>query len=94
MASYGWPLGLFLIAVGLIIFSSFVHLMIVAEVNRKLPDDQQINYFFWYFAKNRRVMQLYRDFYPHGRMTFLYRACVGLAAIFGLAFLRKFGFFK
>jgi hypothetical protein len=94
MASFGWPLGLFLIAVGLIILSSLIHLIIVAEVNRKLPDDQQINYFFWYFAKNRRVMQLYRQFYPHSRMIFLYRSCVGLAAIFGLAFAWKFGFFR
>jgi len=35
-------------ATGLVIFSSFITTIIVAEVNRTLPDNEQVNYFFWY----------------------------------------------
>jgi len=94
MAAFGWPLGLFLIATGLSILASVIFLMIVGEVNRKLPDDQQISYFFWYATKNRKVLRLYRHFYPQSRMVCLWRLCVGLTAIFGLAFAWKFGFFR
>jgi len=94
MASFGWPLGLFLIAIGLAIFSNFISVIIVAEVNRKLPDSEQANYFFWYPGKFSRVKRLYRKFYPQSRLPFLYYLCVGLAGAFMLAFAWKLGFFR
>jgi hypothetical protein len=68
MASFGWPLGLFLIATGLGIFSNFISTIIVAEVNRKLLDADQVNYFLWYPGKFSRVKRLHRQFYPQSRM--------------------------
>ena len=94
MASFGWPLGLFLIAIGLGIFSSFISLIIVAEVNRKLPDSEQVNYFFWYPGKFLKVKRLYQKFYPQRHLVFLYYLCVWLAGAFMLAFAWKLGFFR
>lgn len=68
MASFGWPLGLFLIAIGLIILANLINTIIVAEVNRKLADSEQINYFFWYPGKFGKVKRLYKLFYPQGQM--------------------------
>jgi len=94
MASFGWPLGLFLIATGLGIFSSFISVIIVAEVNRKLPDSEQVNYFFWYPGKFSKVKRLHKQFYPQSRMIILYYSCVGLGGAFMLAFAWKLGFFR
>lgn len=85
---------MFLIAVGLGIFSSFISVVIVAEVNRRLADNEQVNYFFWYPGRFSKVKRLHRQFYPQSRMIALYYLCVGLAGFFMLAFAWKFGFFR
>jgi hypothetical protein len=94
MASFGWPLGLFLIATSLIIFANFVNIIIVAEINRKLPDGEQVNYFFWYPGKFSKVKRLYKQFYPQGHMITLSYLCTGLASVFILACAWKLGFFR
>jgi len=94
MASLGWPLGLFLIATGLIILANFINISIVAEVNRKLPDSEQVNYFFWYPGKFAKVKHLYRRFHPQGHMIALLYWSTGLASVFLLACAWKLGFFR
>ena len=92
--SLSWAVGLFLIFLCLIAFSSFIRLRIVSEVNRKLPDDQQVGYFFWYYRKARRLMGLHREFYPKSNIILLYRSCVGLAAVCGLVWVWIFGLLR
>ena len=66
----------------------------LSNVNRKLPDDQQISYFWWYFSKYRRVDGLYRQYYPAGRLILLRRICFGIGAASMIAFAKILGFFN
>jgi hypothetical protein len=94
MVEFGWPLCLFLTASGLAIFSSFISLIMVAEVNRKLPDNEQVNYFFWYLGKFLKVKRLYKQFYPQGRLVLLYYLFIGLAGALMLGLVSAIGFFR
>ena len=60
-----------LFAVGgtLIIASSFIFYVMIGEVNRKLPENQQIGYLFFYPAKVFRITREYRRLYPHSRLN-------------------------
>jgi hypothetical protein len=40
----------------------------VGEVNRKLPDDQQISYWGMYTSKRLKIKDQYRKLYPNGRL--------------------------
>ena len=42
----------------------------IGEVNRRLPDNQQIPYPFMYPGKMRKIRALYKQFYPNGRVDF------------------------
>jgi hypothetical protein len=47
----------------------------IGEVNRKLPDDQQISYWGIYTEKFLKIKQLYKHFYPNGwlhRLRFIF----------------------
>jgi len=37
----------------------------IGEVNRKLPDDQQMSYFWFYIEKVVRIRREYRRLYPN-----------------------------
>jgi hypothetical protein len=66
---------------GLVIASGFVFYMMIGEVNRKLPENQQIRYMFTpllqWLEKPGLVKQQYNRFYPNGR---LYTAYIVLMA--------------
>jgi hypothetical protein len=67
---------------------------IVGEVNRKLPEDRQFKYLFWYPGKVSLLKKEYRRLYPEGNLASLFNACAGLSAFLMLAFAWQFGFFK
>jgi hypothetical protein len=52
----------------------------LSDVNRKLPDDQQISYFWWYWSKALKLDAFYRQYYPEGRLILLRRICYGVMA--------------
>ena len=60
-----------LFAVGgtLIVVSSIIVYVMIGEVNRKLPEDQQIGYVLFYPTKAFRVTREYRRLYPHGHLN-------------------------
>lgn len=66
----------------------------IGEVNRKLPEDQQISYWGMYSEKYSRVKMLYKRFYPTGRLHLLGRLVevIGLALFIAAAVAS--GFFK
>jgi hypothetical protein len=49
---------------------SFIFHRIISEVNRKLPSDKQISYFFMYPTKSAPVYDEYRKLYPSGNLLF------------------------
>ena len=40
----------------------------IGEVNRKLPEDQQISYWWMYAEKYARIKKEYKRLYPSGRL--------------------------
>ena len=87
-------LGLFAGAVSLALLANFLVYIMVGEVNRKLPDDKQIRYLFWYPGKLDEVKGLYRQFYPGSRLVLAFHVCGVLSLLLLLAFAWKFGFFR
>jgi hypothetical protein len=61
----------------------------IGEVNRKLPDREQIPYFFMDPGMRRRIRVQYTHLYPGGRIDFWRRAfqtaAFGFIALAGLA---------
>ncbi len=54
------------------ILANMLMLIIVGQINRKLPDDKQISYFWW---RLKEVSEQYRRFYPKGRLLLLMYMC-------------------
>ena len=77
-----------------LVLSGFVLYAMIGEINRKLPDSEQVSYLFMYPGKLQRVKGEYRRFYPHGRLNSL-RVTLNLLAIlsfFGIVW--RLGFFS
>jgi hypothetical protein len=87
-------IGLFAGSITLMISSNLVLYAIVGEVNRKLPEDQQFKYLFWYPAKFGKVKKEYRRLYPKSRLALMFNVCVGVSALLMLACVWRLGFFK
>ena len=68
------------------ILANLVHYIIIGEVNRKLPDGQQISYLFGYRGKYGRVIREYRRLCPNSRLDLLMKAFGLLSLVFLVAF--------
>lgn len=55
-------------AASCLLLSGFLLTQEVGEVNRKLPEDRQISYWFWHPEKYKRLKAEYRRLYPRGRL--------------------------
>ncbi len=60
---------LFAIGGTLIVVSGIITYVMIGEVNRKLPEDQQIGYIFFYPAKAFRITREYRRLYPNSHLN-------------------------
>ena len=84
----------FSLAVSFALVSNFVMLAMVGEVNRKLPDDKQISYFWWYASKVSQVLKEYRRLYPAGHLSKYYRVSLALTFTSMLGFAWQIGLFR
>jgi hypothetical protein len=66
------------LAVSCFVLSGILLTQEIGEINRKLPEDQQISYWWIYSEKYARIKKEYKRLYPKGRIH-------TLANIFGLA---------
>jgi hypothetical protein len=66
----------------------------IGEVNRKLPDDKQIEYFFMYPGKWSRVTKKYKLLYPDGRLHYVCMALGVIGMVFMLMLAWDQGFFR
>jgi hypothetical protein len=59
----------------------------IGEVNRKLPDSEQLSYWFWHSDKAWKLKQEYKRLYPDGRLHSVMFAfqIIGLAFFFAAA---------
>jgi hypothetical protein len=74
MISLNIPIGaavLFAFGGTLVVVSGILFYMMIGEVNRKLPEDQQIGYFGFYPAKVFRITGEFRRLYPHSHINTL-----------------------
>lgn len=55
--------GTLIVASGLILYA------MIGRVNRKLPDDEQISYLFFYPAKGIKITREYRRLYPRSHLN-------------------------
>ncbi len=56
-------------AVTLMICSGLVIFAMIGEVNRRLPEDQQVSYLWGYPGKLSGIRDQYRRFYPTGTLS-------------------------
>jgi hypothetical protein len=54
--------------VSCLVLSGFFLTQEIGEINRKLPEDQQISYRWMYAEKYARIRKEYRRLYPNGRI--------------------------
>jgi hypothetical protein len=74
--------------------SGFCLMQEIGEVNRRLPDDQQISYWEMYSDKYAKIRGEYKRLYPHGRIHSVGRAFEIAAFVFFLLGVFAAGFFK
>jgi hypothetical protein len=86
-------LAFFLVAQSLILASGYIMFVMIAEVNRKLPEGQQISYLFGHFAKYSRIFREYRRLYPNSALASCCLVCGALGMLFLLACGWQLGFF-
>ena len=87
---------LFLLAVSCMIWAGFLTFAIIGEINRKLPENDQISYLWGHYAKYRRIKSEYRRLYPNGRL-WLFQVILTYSAFGFLLWLAlgwRFGIFR
>ena len=65
--------GIFSVAMTCIIGAGFILFAMIGEINRKLPDNEQISYLWGHPAAYSRIYAEYKRFYPEGRLLLLYK---------------------
>ena len=73
--------------------SSLLLYMMIGQVNRKLPDSEQIPYLFMYPGKVARIKQQHRKFYPESRVNVVRVVCNFLTILFAIALACTYGIF-
>ena len=87
-------LTLFLGSVGVTCAAGLTVYQMVEDVNRKLPQNQQFEYGYWYPGKFGRLKRLYRCPCPEGRLISRLHALMAVSGVLGLTFAWQFGFFR
>jgi hypothetical protein len=65
----------------------------LGEVNRRLPETERINDYWWYPGKMSEIRQHYERFYPGGRIDLWRRVLTRVAMVFMLIALAFADFF-
>ena len=60
------------------VLGGYVMVVMIGQVNRKLPDDQQISYLWGHYAKYQRVLEDYKRLYPSGHLDAAFVLMVAL----------------
>jgi hypothetical protein len=76
------------------ILSAFLLWQEIGEINRKLPDTQQISYWGMHPAKMAKVKSEYRRLYPSGKIDLMRRIFQYVGFAFMGLLLIPLGFFK
>ena len=86
--------GIFLAAsTTLTLCSGFIMFAMIGEINRKLPEQERIGYFFGHLAKYLRIFREYRRLYPKGRLLLFHHVSFAAAMALLLAAGWRLGLF-
>jgi hypothetical protein len=85
---------LFCLACSCAIMSSFFLWQEIGEVNRKLPDGEQISYWGMHPAKMEKIKSEYKHLYPSGKIDLMRRILQYATLAFAFLLLIPLGFFK
>ncbi|MBZ5594225.1 MAG: hypothetical protein LAP39_18445 [Acidobacteriia bacterium] len=68
---------LLILAIGatMAIAANMLTLVMIGQINRKLPESEQISYIFWGIGK---VLRYHRQYYPRSWLPYLSLACGAL----------------
>jgi hypothetical protein len=88
-------IALFLSALTCLISAGFVTSAMIGEVNRRLPEKDQISYLWGHYSKYRKINLEYRRLYPAGRLIFYNRLLTfaGFGFVLALVLGWRFGLF-
>src|SRR5690348_10714392 len=79
-------LALFVIAWTLGALAGYFGMVILAKVNKRLPDDQQIPYFgVWHYFELERILREYKRLYPNGKLASTQAVLLALTALLLIA---------
>lgn len=85
---------LFCLACSCALLSAFLLWQEIGEINRKLPDDQQISYWGIHPIKMAKIKREYKRLYPSGRIDLVSRIFQYAAFVFFVLLLIPLGFFR
>lgn len=85
---------LFCLACSCAILSSLLLWQEIGEINRKLPDAEQISYWGMHPAKMARIKREYRRLYPSGKLDLIRLMLQYATFAFAVLLLIPLGFFK
>lgn len=85
---------LFCLACSCAILSAFFLWQQIGEINRKLPDNEQISYWGMHPVKMAKIKREYRRLYPSGKVDLLRRILQCAAFAFLVLLLIPLGFFR
>jgi hypothetical protein len=85
---------LFCLACSCAMVSAFLLWQQIGEVNRKLPDNEQVSYWGMHPFKMAKIKREYKRLYPAGRLDLLRRIFQYAAFAFFALLLIPLGFFK
>jgi hypothetical protein len=74
------------------IFSNILGVMIIAEINRKRPETNQVSYFGSTLPKTISIFKEYRASFPGGRLHIYFVGCCTAALVFLFAIAVLIGF--
>ena len=85
---------LFSLATGCIMLAGYFFLQMHAEVNRKLPENEQISYWGGHLEKYIRIKREYKRLYPSGKLDRIGTIIMCLGFVLLLLFAATMGAFR
>ena len=85
---------LFCLGVSCAILSAFFLWQQIGEINRKLPDNEQVSYWGMHPLKMAKIKREYKRLYPSGKIDLLRRILQYAALVFMVLLVISLGFFK
>ena len=82
----------FIIANVFAVCATLINAVMHNQVNRRLPDEEQISHLIGHYWKFRKIWRLHRQFCPRSHLRLVLTTCIAAGMVFLLATACKLGF--